>query len=481
MLYYWYVFAIDKKNRFGKSTIMWMVMLFLLCFSSNVWNKERLQKHIERITGAANPNLSKLLFAGSLEQMLLIVAALFIVYRLFSKVLAREKELSHQVIDAEERNRAKTSFLSSMSHDIRTPMNAIIGFTDLALLDLDNREKVEEYLKKIKGSSAHLLSLINDVLEMSRIESGKIELVEEPMNMGELLKEVKDILLGQVAEKNQSLLVSLEDMTRKTVKCDRLRMNQVILILASNAIKYTPEGGDISIVFRQLNVVDAEHVRCELRVKDNGIGMSEEFACKIFEAFERERTSTMSGVQGTGLGMAITKSIVDLMGGTIEVKTELGKGTEIIVHLTLALAEPESVKKAGEELSTEHFKGKRILLVDDMLINRQLASAVLRLYGISVEEAKDGSEAVEMVKEAEAGYYDLVLMDIQMPKMDGYEAARHIRALEDSEKSSVPILALTANAFQEDKKLGAKAGMNGHVSKPIVRKQLIEELYQIWK
>ncbi len=524
--------------------------------------------------------------------------------------------LSDAVAAAETANRAKSTFLSNMSHDIRTPMNAIIGFTTLALSNIDDKERVKDYLGKTLASSNHLLSLINDVLDMSRIESGKIHLEEVEVNLSDVLHDLKTIVSGQIYAKQLELYMDAMDVTDEDVYCDKTRLNQVLLNLLSNAIKFTPAGGTVSVRVRQLAGQVRGCGQYEFRVKDNGIGMSPEFAKKIFQPFERERTSTVSRIQGTGLGMAITKNIVDMMGGTIEVQTAQGKGSEFIVRVPLRVqAEHRPVEKITEleglkalvvdddfntcdsvtkmlvkvgmraewtlsgkeavlrarqsiEMSDAYhayiidwrlpdmngievtrqirslnddtpiiiltaydwsdieveakaagvtafcskpmflsdlretlmnaigqaqtdaaqallpekdadFKGKQILLVEDNALNREIALEILREYGFRVDTAENGAVAVEKVRTAAPGSYDLVLMDVQMPVMDGYTATRQIRALEDPALAGIPILAMTANAFDEDRRRAMESGMTGFLSKPIVIGDLVQELHKI--
>ena len=524
--------------------------------------------------------------------------------------------LSDAVAAAETANRAKSTFLSNMSHDIRTPMNAIIGFTTLALSNIDDKERVKDYLAKTLASSNHLLSLINDVLDMSRIESGKIHLEEVEVNLSDVLHDLKTIVSGQIYAKQLELYMDAMDVTDEDVYCDKTRLNQILLNLLSNAIKFTPAGGTVSVRVRQLAGKVHGCGQYEFRIKDNGIGMSEEFAKKIFEPFERERTSTVSRIQGTGLGMAITKNIVDMMGGTIEVQTAQGKGSEFIICLpmrtqdehrpvekiteleglkalvvdddfntcdsvtkmlvkvgmraewtlsgkeavlrarqsiemsdvyhayiidwrlpdmngievtrqirslhddtpiiiltaydwadieeearaagvtafcekplflselreTLMSALGQKLTDASQELLPEEdadFKDRHILLVEDNELNREIAQEILREYGFRVDTAENGAVAVEKVRTAAPGSYDLVLMDVQMPVMDGYTATRQIRALEDPALAGIPILAMTANAFDEDRRNAMESGMNGFLSKPIVIGDLVQELHKI--
>ena len=524
--------------------------------------------------------------------------------------------LSDAVAAAETANRAKSTFLSNMSHDIRTPMNAIIGFTTLAISNIDDKDRVKDYLTKTLASSNHLLSLINDVLDMSRIESGKIHLEEVEVNLSDVLHDLKTIVSGQIYAKQLEFYMDAMDVTDEDVYCDKTRLNQILLNLLSNAIKFTPAGGTVSVRVRQLAGKVRGCGQYEFRIKDNGIGMSQEFAQKIFEPFERERTSTVSRIQGTGLGMAITKNIVDMMGGTIKVQTAQGKGSEFIICLpmrtqdehrpvekiteleglkalvvdddfntcdsvtkmlvkvgmraewtlsgkeavlrarqsiemsdvyhayiidwrlpdmngievtrqirslhddtpiiiltaydwsdieveakaagvtafcskpmfmsdlreTLMSALGQNQTDAAQELLPQKnadFKGRHILLVEDNELNREIAQEILREYGFRVDTAENGAVAVEKVCTAAPGSYDLVLMDVQMPVMDGYTATRKIRALDDPARAKIPILAMTANAFDEDRCNALESGMNGFLSKPIVIGDLVQELHKI--
>ena len=523
--------------------------------------------------------------------------------------------LSEAVRAAETANRAKSTFLSNMSHDIRTPMNAIIGFTTLAVRNIDNQKRVRDYLDKILSSSNHLLSLINDILDMSRIESGKIHLEETEVSLSDVLHDLKNIISGQIHAKQLDLYMDAMDVTNENVYCDKTRLNQVLLNLLSNAVKFTPAGGTVSVRLKQFPGTVKGSGRYEIRVKDNGIGMSPEFVKKIFSPFERERTSTVSRTQGTGLGMAITKNIVDMMGGTIEVHTEQGKGTEFIVslplriqsekHHTEQIAELEGLKAlvvdddfntcdsltkmlvrvgmrsewtlSGKEAvlrarqsmelgdafhayiidwrlpdmngieftrqirslgddtpiiiltaydwsdievearaagvtafcakpmfmsdirdtlmtaigqmqaeaegtilpAGSDFRGKCILLVEDNELNSEITVEILNEYGFMVDTAENGAEAVEKVKNSKPGNYDLLLMDVQMPVMNGYEATRQIRALNNPALAGITILAMTANAFDEDRKKALECGMDGFLTKPIVIEELIGTLQNI--
>ena len=554
----------------------------------------------------------------------LLIGALVIYYAWVHNNARRTMEhaVEHAVLEeklhkAEAAERAKTTFLSNMSHDIRTPRNAIIGFTTLAQTNLDNRDRVQEYLGKILSSGNHLLSLINDILDMSRIESGKLNIEEKECSISEIFSDMRDIIQTQMQAKQLNFFMDTMDVEDEDIYCDKLHLNQVLLNLLSNAIKFTPAGGSVSLMIRQKPSAIKGRGRYEISVKDTGIGMSREFAEHIFEPFERERNSTVSGIQGTGLGMAITKSIIDAMGGTIRMQTEQGKGTEFIITLDfrlhdgprqlepipelenmralvvddnfntcdsvtkmlsqlgmrtewtlhgkeavlrarqavemeeafyayivdwalpdlsglevvrqiraiagaeapiivmtaydLSLVEDEAreagatafcnkplfisglhdtlaaalgKKGAAKEESVlpdtaEDLKGLRLLLVEDNELNREIAEELLTESGFVIESAEDGSIAVNMVKASEPGYYSLILMDVQMPIMNGYEAARAIRTLSDPRLSTIPIVAMTANAFDEDRQKALQSGMNAHVAKPIDVEKLMETLHTV--
>ena len=530
----------------------------------------------------------------------------------------REKALKDAVNLARSANQAKSMFLSNMSHDIRTPMNAVIGFTTLAIANQDKPDKVKDYLSKILASGNHLLSLINDVLDMSRIESGRIHLDEQEANLSDIFHDLKTIISGQIHARQLELYMDIMDVTDEDVFCDKTRLNQVLLNLLSNAIKFTAPGGTITVRVAQLPGAPEGKGLYEIRVKDTGIGMSPEFARRIFEPFERERTSTVSRIQGTGLGMAISKNIIDMMGGEIAVTTEQDKGTEFVVRLTLklqserrrvevirelaglkglvvdddfntcdsvtrmllqvgmrsewTLSGKEAVLRARQSLEIgdpfqtyiidwrlpdmngievtrqirrlgdetpiiiltaydweeievearaagvtafcekpmfmsdlrdtllralgretektdalpgadgdEDLAGKRILLVEDNDLNREIGCEILTEYGFAVDEAENGEEAVRKVSRSAPGQYDLVLMDIQMPIMDGCEAARRIRALENPALASLPIIAMTANAFEDDRRAAIDSGMNGFLSKPIDIAEVIETIRAVFR
>ncbi len=398
----------------------------------------------------------------------------------------RQKALIEDALfRAESASQAKTKFLSNMSHDIRTPLNAIIGFTRLAITNIANQERVIGYLNKIAVSGDHLLSLVNDVLDMSRIESGRIHLEETECDLSDVINELKSMLLLEMQARNMEFIVDTEAVADWLVICDRLRLNQILLNLLGNAMKFTKPGGRISFRLIEKPGKDREEAIYEFHVKDTGIGISLEFQQHIFEPFERERSSTVSGVQGTGLGMAITKNLVEMMNGSISVFSQKNVGTEFIVKLPMKKSDMEPSEKAMEQ-KTENtqkdrgsIEGQRILLVEDNDLNREIAHEILHEAGALVEEAEDGSIAVDMLLEKPPDYYRIVLMDIQMPIMDGYSATKSIRSFENKELAEIPIIAMTANAFEEDRKKALEAGMNGHVAKPINVNQLLATISSV--
>lgn len=365
-------------------------------------------------------------------------------------------------------NEIKSSFLFSISHDIRTPMNSIIGFTELAKKHVSNdAEMALDYLNKVGESNKHMLALIDDLLEMSRINYGKIEIKSAPCNLSEQFEIIFDMFKLKIDEKHLDFEKNLE-LPDKDVLTDDLSFRRIISNLLDNAIKFTPEGGKIKISAKQKKISDVGYARFEFKISDNGAGMSEEFMQKIFTPFAREKTSTESGYGGTGLGLAITKKLLDIMGGTIKVDSKKGEGTEFTIELPLKLVVHSQEKKENAPaIQTEKAAGEyRILLVEDIEINRLLAETILDDSGFIVESVVDGSDAVEAVKNHPPRYYDLILMDIQMPVMNGYEATRLIRSMDREDTKILPIVALSANARDEDKRMSLESGMNAHVAKP---------------
>jgi len=400
--------------------------------------------------------------------------------------IRRQAEYNEQLKDArnkaEEASKAKSAFLFNMSHDIRTPMNAILGFTSMAKKYISDTDKVSECLEKVEISGNHLLSLINDVLDMARIENNKIIIDETANNLRNDMEQVIEILRSNAAEKQIDVSLDFVNLVDEDIYADNLRLNRIIMNIMSNSIKYTKPGGSISVLVEQKQSDREGYGKYDLVFKDTGIGMSAKFLETIFDSFTREKTSTISGVQGTGLGMAITKNFVELMGGTIDIESELGVGTTVTCHMYFRLQVNEVA--VNEDIQSEDdidYSEVRILLVEDNELNREIAKDILEDIGITVEEAADGSIAVDMVSAKPANYYDLVFMDIQMPYMDGYKATHAIRNIKDPEVASVPIVAMTANAFEEDKRKAYESGMNGHLAKPININDLFKSLAKFCK
>ena len=373
-------------------------------------------------------------------------------------------------------NAAKTSFLFNMSHDIRTPMNAIIGFTEMAQKHRDDQEKVDSCLEKVLSSSRHLLSLINDVLDMARIESGKMQIEEKIINIREASRPAMAIAYENAKARNITLTLHSGPVGDIYIYGDELKLSQIALNIMSNAIKYTNPGGKVDVWVLEVPNENPDRLVCDLIIEDTGIGMTKEFLAKIFEPFERSANSTQSGVQGTGLGMAITKELVEKMNGTIRIESEPGVGTKVTVRFNFrraeAVHESESISDASGA-SEVILTGKKVLLVEDNELNREIATDILEEAGMFVDTAEDGEKAVNRMRRSRAGQYDLILMDIQMPVMNGYEATRAIRALPDPYAAKIPIIAMTANAFDEDRQNALDAGMNGHIAKPVDVQKLL--------
>ncbi|MCH5184844.1 MAG: response regulator [Oscillospiraceae bacterium] len=385
-----------------------------------------------------------------------------------------ENQMNHKTEEAlraaRSANEAKSNFLSNMSHDIRTPMNAIVGFSILLEKDADDPEKVRKYTHKITASSKHLLNLINDVLDMSKIESGKTSLNVDRFSLHELLEELKIIVSPQIKTKNQIFNVYTSDATADYIIGDKLRLNQILINLLSNATKYTPDGGEIEFIVREIPQSAPQYVKLQFVVKDNGIGMSEEFQQIIFSPFSREINSVTNTIQGTGLGMAITKNLVDLMGGIIVLQSRPGEGSTFIVELTFALAEREADKNdISPETTVDEgiMKGRNFLVAEDNELNAEILTELLAIEGAKCELAVNGEVAVEMFENSQPDYYDMIFMDLQMPVMNGYEAAGKIRKCGHPKAKTIPIAAMTANTFAEDVHNALAAGMDGHLAKPV--------------
>ena len=420
--------------------------------------------------------------------LLSVVISGLLAYGCWQLLVREEQDALHEAAleksaqEAREANEAKTRFLFNMSHDIRTPMNAIIGFSDLLEKHIDEREKVLDYTKKIKSSSSFLLSLINYVLEMARIESGKTVLKEEVGDLQTITNTLSDVFEPSVRQKNLTCTYHT-DFVHLYVICDKTKVREILLNIISNAIKYTPEGGHIAVSISETPCEQAGTGRYTFRVQDDGIGMSEDYLPHIFEEFSREHTSTESKVVGTGLGLPIVKALVDRMHGTIDVQSKIGCGTTMTVTLPLPLASEEQVRayqQPVEEQLPADLKGRRILLAEDNDLNAEIAMTLLQENGLEVERAADGLLCVAALQNHPADYYDAILMDIQMPHMNGYQATQTIRSLRDPRRN-IPIIAMTANAFDEDRQKALEVGMNEHLAKPIDLDALFKTLERVLK
>ena len=395
---------------------------------------------------------------------------------LIKKERMQEEKLKKAYAAAENANKAKTEFLNNMSHDIRTPMNVILGYNQLMKSQLTESKQLD-YQKKIEQSGRLLLSIINNVLDMARIESGKMKVDENYEVVGEIIDEIISTFSSKAEEKGIHLNTSMQ-VTHRNVLCDGTKIREIYVNLVSNAIKYTPRGGNVTINVEELPCEKEGYIKVKAEIKDTGIGMSEEFLPTLFEPFSREHNTTIGKVGGTGLGMSVVKRMIDLMGGSIEVKSELGKGTVFTFTLMHKIADEkyycQKIETADAPDMKENLRGKRVLLAEDNDLNAEIAIAVLEETGLVIERVEDGIQCVNRIEQMPSGTYDLILMDIQMPNMDGYKATQCIRHLDDKKKAEIPIIAMTANAFEEDKKKSFDVGMNGHIAKPIDIEKLEE-------
>ena len=390
----------------------------------------------------------------------------------YANKLKEEKKRS------DEANEAKTHFLASMSHDIRTPMNAILGLTDIARLHIDDTDKVKDCLQKINTSGKHLIELINEVLDINKIESGKFELMEDDYDIKDLMDEIEVMSRPLVEAREHTLSIDTDEVKHSWISGDKSRFSQVIMNLVSNAVKYTNNGGLIILKIAETEC-DGDNVFYRIIVRDNGIGMSEEFLPTLFEPFTRAKDDKVYKTQGSGLGMSITKQFIELMGGTIEVRSTLSVGTTFEINIPMKIADESTRKDSSVKISdfaSLDYAGKRVLVVEDNAVNAEIMCEFLSMARINVETASDGLEALEKFKKSESGYYDIIFMDVQMPRMNGYEATRNIRALDDLYAKTVPIIAVTGNAFSEDIREALNAGMNTHITKPVVYNKLLEVL-----
>jgi PAS domain S-box len=388
--------------------------------------------------------------------------------------MKREEEFRKHMADA--RTRAKNDFLANMSHDIRTPMNAIVGYTNIAKSHWDEPEVVADALDKIGSSSHFLLSLINDILDISKIESGKMQLSLAACDLRDIFRRIEDITALQAKNKSITITYSHDTVHHYKVMADDLRIEQVLINITGNAIKYTPEGKSVELIAEELGATEDKKIKYRFIVRDTGIGISKEYLPHIFESFTREEKTTVNRVQGTGLGLAITARVVEMMGGVISVKSRPGEGSEFTVELALEPSEPDDDTAEPDEMLQSVLNGKRVLLVEDNAINAEIATIILEQYGIVVDHAENGRIGADKAMTAEAGYYSAVLMDIQMPVMNGYEATRAIRSLPGEYYRTLPIIAMSANAYDEDIRASLDSGMNAHIAKPFQPDDLIKTL-----
>lgn len=428
-----------------------------------------------RAIEAGNRAATAIAAIAAVAATLLMFTSYFIVRSQRAHELDQQQKLAEAAEKAEAANNAKSTFLFNMSHDIRTPMNAILGYADLARNHLHEPENLGEYMDYIRVSGEQLLSIINNVLEFARIGNNKVTLVETVVKAGEGLDSCMIMFKPNVEEKHQHMSVT-KHILYPYVYLDHACLSEVVLNIISNAVKYTPDGGQIRCTLNQLPGEKDGWCMTEISIADTGIGISEEFQAHIFESFSRERSSTVSGIDGTGLGMGIVKKLVDLMGGTIELQSALGRGSTFTVRIPCRIATEDEAKAKQTRYHTDKIsvKGRRILLAEDNDLNAEIAMELLRDEGLLVERANDGVICVEMLKKAPEHYYDLILMDVQMPIMDGYQATKLIRAMDIPSKANIPIIAMTANAFAEDRKRALAAGMNDHVAKPIDMNALMQ-------
>ena len=493
--FFYQVFSNDEQQRFGKSAVVWVGLMFFVFLISFAWIKQSdvdvTRKTIERVEtyykeeqehnvlNIADPTgafvekqimiISRVHTRDAFVQFGMNLISLVFLFSIYKTMNKREKKLELQKMRAEESNRAKTRFLFNMSHDIRTPLNVILGFTHIMMNDENTTDSDRQYAEKIDTAGKQLLGIIDDVLDMSSAENGKIELKNEENDISKVVRETYELFYEQMMEKEIKYSLDMDVIPDTLAVFDKTHFMRIFMNLISNACKFTDRGGEVSVALTQSPVDENGYSEYTVSVKDNGIGIDKEFAKGMFEPFERARTSTESGINGTGLGLAITKSIVDAMNGTIDVVTEIGKGSEFIVRLTYPVAEKQEDSEVTEEKdsSGEDLSGKRILLAEDMDINREIAVMLLEDMGFVVESAVDGKEAFDKYKSAPPGYYDLIITDIQMPVMDGYEFTKAVRGMEDTAYSGIPVIAMTANTMKEDKDKSKELGMNGHIPKPL--------------
>lgn len=433
-------------------------------------------------TGWVTVKQQALVFLVAVSIAVLATAICYLMLHRKQREKLYTEEIRKSAEKARKANEAKTRFLFNMSHDIRTPMNAIVGFSGLLEKSLHDEKKSFGYIKKIRVSSDILLTIINQVLEMARIESGKITLNPESVNIREMVEAMNTVFESSLTKKSLEYQCSL-NVVHDQILCDKTKMEEIILNVVSNSIKYTNPHGKITVSIDELDSEDEKNANYKVVVEDNGIGMSQDYLPHIFEEFSREHTSTETRVAGTGLGLPIVKSLVDRMGGTIEVESEEGKGTRFIMKFSFPVSLENQVREKEKQNIpdiTEKLEGKRILLAEDNELNAEIAETVLEETGIKVKHVEDGIQCIEELKKMPEKYYDVILMDVQMPNMDGYTATQRIRDLDDS-RAEIPIIAMTANAYDEDRRKAQEAGMDGFLAKPLDVDEMMRLLAQIIK
>lgn len=433
-------------------------------------------------TGWVTVKQQALVFLVAISIAVLATAICYLMLHRKQREKLYTEEIRKSAEKARKANEAKTRFLFNMSHDIRTPMNAIVGFSGLLEKSIHDEKKSLDYIKKLRVSSDILLTIINQVLEMARIESGKITLNPESVNIREMVEAMNTVFESSLTKKSLEYQCSL-NVVHDQILCDKTKMEEIILNVVSNSIKYTNPHGKITVSIDELDSEDEKNANYKVVVEDNGIGMSQDYLPHIFEEFSREHTSTETRVAGTGLGLPIVKSLVDRMGGTIEVESEEGKGTRFIMKFSFPVSLENQVREKEKQNIpdiTEKLEGKRILLAEDNELNAEIAETVLEETGIKVKHVEDGIQCIEELKKMPEKYYDVILMDVQMPNMDGYTATQRIRDLDDS-RAEIPIIAMTANAYDEDRRKAQEAGMDGFLAKPLDVDEMMRLLAQIIK
>ncbi len=491
----------DKERRMGHSSRTWIILLGLIVFASSVWLHQTTDAALKRseagileyyeaeeaeadglYISSQMRSINVTMDVASYIQIGLICFSLLILFRIYGILQKREEQIEIEKALAEESSRAKSSFLSNMSHEIRTPMNAIIGLDSLALRDPDLPPRTREYLEKIGASADHLLGLINDILDMSRIESGRMVLKNEEFSFSEFIDQINIIISGQCQEKGLHYECNIADGMSDYYCGDDMKLKQVMINILGNAVKFTGEGGSVTFNVEQLSETDGV---CKLRfvMKDTGIGIDEEYLPKIFDRFSQEDSTNTNKYGGSGLGMAITRNFVEMMNGTVTVDSKKGEGSVFTVTVDLLKSDRSAAEdKASDTCYEEGFlAGKRVLMAEDVEQNAEILADILELEDVESEHAVNGKEAVRMFTESEEGYYDAILMDVRMPEMDGLTATSLIRRLDRSDAMYIPIIAMTANVFDEDIERSLMAGMNAHLSKPVEPDKLYETMIRLIK